>query len=206
MALLRADRPPPSPGATEDAAADAAAIALVLAGDTGQFRAVVERHQVRLQRIIHRLVGHPEDAAELTQQALLAAFSALGRYDPLSPFSPWLVRIGVNLAKDHLRSSRRREVLGAADELEQRSAPAQSSPERSLADLESRRSLWIALQTLHISDREILVLKDVEELSYEEIRAILGSPITALKIRALRARQRLRAALARVAPDERPGP
>lgn len=149
---------------------------------------VVERHQLRLHRIIYRLVGHPEDAAELTQQGFLAAFTALGRFDPVYPFSPWLVRIGVNLAKDHLKSSRRRELPDAPDEIDGRELSTLANPERSVAGSESRRQLARALVTLSLADREILVLKDVEELSYEEIRTILHRPITALKIRALRAR------------------
>ena len=178
--------------------ADGDIVLRVLAGESAAFRPLVERHQHSLRRILYRLVGNADDAAELTQQAFLAAYAALARYDPKYPFSPWFVRIGVNLAKDHLKSTSRREVANEPDALDRHQHLSGESPEQHAVRSEWRVHLTKALQLLSLTDREILVLKDVEERSYEEIRTLLDRPITALKIRAVRARQRLRLALDRV--------
>ena len=188
----------PARGASEPASApsDGDVAKRVLDGDTGAFRLLVEPYQLRVHRIILRLVGNRDDAAELTQQAFLAAYAALARYNQAYPFSSWIVRIGVNLAKDHLKSARQREIASQPADFELQRDTG-DDPELRAVTRERSVQLAAALQTLTVSDREILILKDIEELSYGEIRAILGRPITALKIRALRARRRLREALER---------
>lgn len=176
----------------------------VLAGDASAFRPLVERHQRAVHAVIYRLVHHREDAEELAQQAFLAAFDALGSFDRERRFSSWLYRIAINLAKDHLRSKKRGEV--GLDEAPPSSEPAfiarVAAPDEAAEARQRQRVLERALMQLSVDDREILVLKDVEELSFEEIREILKRPITALKIRAVRARRRLRQALEAVTPKE----
>jgi RNA polymerase sigma-70 factor, ECF subfamily len=168
------------------------------------FRVLVERHQRAVHAVIYRLVHNVADAEDLSQQAFLSAYDALGSFDRERRFSSWLYRIAINLAKDHLRSKKRSEV--SLDEAPATSEPMfiapTDSPHQSVEARDRRRSLERALMTLSFDDREILVLKDVEELTFEEIREILRRPITALKIRAVRARKRLRLALERLASKE----
>jgi RNA polymerase sigma-70 factor (ECF subfamily) len=188
----------------QDELAERRAVEAVLAGDASAFRPLVERHQRGVHAVIYRLVHHREDAEELAQQAFLAAFDALGSFDRERRFSSWIYRIAINLAKDHLRSKKRGEV--GLDEAPEASEPAfvsrGTSPDEAAEAREQQRLLERALMQLSVDDREILVLKDVEELSFEEIREILKRPVTALKIRAVRARQRLRQVLERVTPEE----
>ncbi len=187
---------------TSEAVRDAAeddrrAVELVLAGETGAYRAIVERHQRSIHAVIFRLIHDRDDAEDLTQAAFLQAYDALGRFDRERRFSSWLFRIAVNLAKDHLKANARREVPDE-DAGEAGAAPFSGSlpqPEASAQAGERERLLERALATLSVRDREVLVLKDLQELPYEELHEILGRPITALKIRVVRARARLRVAL-----------
>jgi RNA polymerase sigma-70 factor (ECF subfamily) len=187
-----------------DELAERRAIAAVLSGDASAFRLLVEHHQRAVHAVIYRLVHHREDAEELAQQTFLAAFDALGSFDRERRFSSWLYRIAINLAKDHLRSKKRSEV--SLDDAPPASEPAfmtrGPAPDDAAEARQQQRLLERALMMLSVDDREILVLKDVEELSFDEIRDILKRPITALKIRAVRARQRLRQALEKVTPEE----
>jgi RNA polymerase sigma-70 factor (ECF subfamily) len=185
---------------TGDAAAgdeERRAIEQVLGGETQAYRMLVERHQRGVHAVIYRLVHNAADADDLAQQAFLAAFDALPRFRLDLKFSSWLYRIAVNLAKDHLKSKKRGE-LGLPEGIDAREAAfAGTLPDPDSATIagERARLLERALARLSIADREVLVLKDIEELPYEELRQILGRPVTALKIRVLRARARLKRAL-----------
>ena len=177
------------------------AVEQVLAGDPQAFRVLVERHQRGVHAVIYRLVHSRADADDLAQQAFLSAYGALSSFKPELKFSSWIYRIAVNLAKDHLKSHKRSEV-GLPDDAEPTTAAFAGdlpAPDASVQESERQRLLARGLACLSLTDREVLVLKDIEELSYEELKQILGSPITALKIRVVRARERLRAALDRLA-------
>jgi RNA polymerase sigma-70 factor (ECF subfamily) len=188
--------------AADEARAEREAIGRVLAGERGAFRLIVERHQRGVHGVIQRLVHNSADAEELAQQTFLRAFEKLGEFRPELRFSAWVYRIAVNLAKDHRKSPRRSEIPSGERAGEARTAlfaGEVGAPDAPTAARERRALLERALASLSLRDREILVLKDVEELPFEEIRQILGRPVTALKIRAVRARARLRDTLARLA-------
>jgi RNA polymerase sigma-70 factor, ECF subfamily len=179
------------------------AVEAVLAGERAAFRVLVERHHRGVHAMIHRFVHNAADADDLAQQAFVSAFDALGSFDVEQRFSTWLYRIAINLAKDHLKSKKRTETaLPAGDLREAAFAGRIAATDEATAARERQAMLERALATLSIEDREILVLKDIEELPFEEIKMITGKPITALKIRAVRARARLRAALEKLAPRE----
>lgn len=199
-------RTPVAARETDEAAGDEErrAIERVLAGETQAYRMLVERHQRGVHAVIYRLVHHAADTDDLAQQAFLAAFDALPRFRLDLKFSSWIYRIAVNLAKDHLKSKKRSEVglpegLGAREAAFAGTLPA---PDAAAIAGERTRLLERALATLSVADREVLVLKDIEELPYEELRQILGRPVTALKIRVLRARARLKRAIDELAEKE----
>ena len=114
-------------------------------------------------------------------------------------FSPWIFRIAVNLAKDHLKSPKRGEHTTGDLRGEPVFTGTLSATDGPAVSAERRRLLTEALKALSLADREVIVLKDIEELPYHEIRTILRRPITALKIRVVRARARLRTELERLA-------
>jgi RNA polymerase sigma-70 factor (ECF subfamily) len=171
-----------------------------LAGDTEGFRPLVHRYQRIAFSVALRMLGSRADAEDVAQQAFVDAFAALDRFageGRNNAFATWLLRIVINRAKDVLKSKKRTEapleVEVASDGAAFSHAP--TSPEVSLSQSEQRRLLEAALMRVPPKYREILILKDVEDLSYEEIRTVLGLPITTLKIRVVRARAMMRAEL-----------
>jgi RNA polymerase sigma-70 factor (ECF subfamily) len=173
-----------------------------LAGDSEGFRPLVQRYQRVAFSVAARMLGSRADAEDVCQQAFVDAFGALDRFSGegrANAFSTWLLRIVINRSKDVLKSKKRTETPLDADVDSEGAvfAHAPVNPETSLGQSQERQRLERALLKVPPKYREILVLKDVEELSYEEIRGILGLPITTLKIRVVRARAMMRAELER---------
>jgi RNA polymerase sigma-70 factor (ECF subfamily) len=169
-------------------------------GEAECFRPLVQRHQRVAFSVAFRMLGGRADAEDVVQQAFVDAYAALDRFageGRENAFRTWLLRIVVNRCKDVLKSKKRtEEPLGAdvaADDAAFAHAPA--DPEARVGAAEQRGLLERALARVAPKYRECLVLKDVEDLSYEEMRAILRLPITTLKIRVVRARAMLRAEL-----------
>ena len=191
-AMAAAEAPAPDP--------EEALIARCLAGEPDAFRPLVQRYQRVVFSVAFRMLGSRADAEDVAQQAFVDSFSALDRFRSdgrHNAFSTWIIRIAVNRCKDVLKSKKRTEEpldaeVGAGDAM---FAHDTRDPEANLSQVRQRKALEAALLRVPAKYRQVLVLKDVEELSYEEIRAILGLPITTLKIRVVRARGMLRAQL-----------
>jgi RNA polymerase sigma-70 factor (ECF subfamily) len=175
-----------------------------LGGDPEGFRPLVQRYQRLAFSVALRMLGSRADAEDVVQQAFADAYAALERFrgdGRPNAFSTWLLRIVINRSKDILKSKKRSESsLGdAADEAvgdgDVMFAHRPAGPEALAGEAEERRLLEEALGRVPRKYREALILKDIEELSYEEMRAILRLPITTLKIRVVRARGMMRTAL-----------
>lgn len=168
-----------------------------LAGEVEAFRPLVNRYQRVVFSVALRMLGSRADAEDITQQAFVDAFNALDGFDGdgrAHAFSSWLLRIAVNRSKDVLKSKKRTEEP-LEDEVpgtEAAFAYDPSNPEANASSGERRHQLETALLQVSPKYREVLILKDIEELSYEEIHAILQLPLTTLKIRVVRARAMLR--------------
>ena len=174
-----------------------------LAGDAEAFRPLVQRYQRVTFSVALRMLGSRADAEDVAQQAFADAYAALDRFHGdgrKRAFYSWLLRIAINRAKDVLKSKKWTEQPLSADAEGGQAMFAHDpgSPEAHAGQAEDRRRLQAALLTLPPKYREVLVLKDVEGLAYEEIRPILRLSIPALKIRVIRARARMRAALEEV--------
>ena len=189
---------PPVPSAADRE--EQTIIARCLAGDADAFRPLVQRYQRLVFSVALRMLGGRAEAEDVAQQAFVDAFDALDRFRAegrAHAFSTWLVRIAVNRAKDVLKSKRwseeplDREVGGG----EASFAHEPPTPEAHALRREQVRRLERALQRVPIKYREVLILKDVEELPYDEIHAILRLPITTLKIRVVRGRVMMQKAL-----------
>jgi RNA polymerase sigma-70 factor (ECF subfamily) len=189
---------PPVPSAVDRE--EQTIIARCLAGDADAFRPLVQRYQRLVFSVALRMLGGRAEAEDVAQQAFVDAFDALERFrgeGRAHAFSTWLVRIAVNRAKDVLKSKRwseeplDREVGGG----EASFAHEPPTPEAHALREEQVRRLERALQRVPIKYREVLILKDVEELPYDEIHAILRLPITTLKIRVVRGRVMMQKAL-----------
>jgi len=178
-------------------AGEAAIIASVRSGQVDRFRILVVRYQGKLISTLHRLVGNRAIAEELAQQSFVDAFGALESFDASRRFSTWLFRIGVNNAKDWLKSHKRRErgLEDVGESSEGAFSARLPDPERAAVSAQEIARLVAALAELPIQFREVVILKDVHGLSYQEIHEVLGHPISTLKIRAVRGRAALRKAL-----------
>lgn len=174
-------------------------IARCALGEAEAFRPLVVRYQRVAFSVSYRMLGSRPDAEDVAQQAMVDAFHAIERFrneGKPNAFSVWLLRIVINRSKDLLKSKRWTEKpLGSEGEVAGNDAAFAHrpvDPELNLASNQQRQRLEAALLALPAKYREALILKDVEDLSYEEMRSILRLPITTLKIRVVRARGRLR--------------
>ncbi len=172
-------------------------------GDVEAFRPLVHRYQRLVFAVAFRMLGSRADAEDIAQQAFVDAFNALDRFRSEGrprAFSTWLLRIAVNRSKDVLKSRRRTEEPLERDVpgIEAAFAYDPPTPETNASHGERRAHLGAALLQLPTKYREVLILRDAEDLSYEEIRGILRLPITTLKIRVVRGRAMLRNLVERV--------
>src|SRR5215207_1068194 len=165
----------------------------VLVGDVEAFALLVDRHYARCARVALRILGNREDAEEAIQDAFLRAFKALGDYEDRERFSAWLTRILVNQCRTVLARSKRRDALFADLDLQRLAFTASAAP-----DDTAWPELEHVLERLPAEQREAIVLKYADDLTYEEMSRITGAGESALKMRVQRAFARLRALLQEV--------
>ena len=172
---------------------DDAIIHQVLAGDAEAFARLVDRHYDRCARIAHRVLGNREDAEEAVQDAFLRAYRALGNYEHRERFSAWLTRILINQCRTtHARVDRQEQLYSDVD-----SGAAMSFAGPELVD-DAWPDLERALSLLPPDQREAIVLRYADDLSYDEMARITGAGQSALKMRVQRAFARLRILLQEV--------
>jgi RNA polymerase sigma-70 factor (ECF subfamily) len=177
-----------------DGMSDLAIINRVLDGDVEAYAHLVDRHYDRCARIALRIVGNREDAEEALQDAFLRAFNALGDYEERERFPAWLTRIVVNQCRTVLARTRRREaVFLDVDPVAHSFAAVAPAESEAWPDLEE------ALARLPEAQREALVLRYADDLTYEEMARITGAGESALKMRVQRGFARLRALLSEMA-------
>jgi len=178
-------------------------------GDKTAFSRLVERHQDRVYNLAFRLAGRHDQALDLCQEAFLRAFAAIGRFRGESGFFTWVYRIVLNL---HM--SREQSLSGKADKRSvsldspanpgSRSSfpelmdPGDTDPSGPIEKKERDRLIQEALLNLEDDQRQVILLRDMEGLSYEDIAAMLGVPLGTVKSRLHRARQELGALLKKV--------
>ena len=168
---------------------DAAVVRRVLGGDVEAFGILVDRYFDHYVRFAVHLVGNREDAEEVVQDTFLRAYRALGRYEERERFGAWLLRILVNRARTVSAMGRRREKM-FPDQVEESLPEASEAHPADRAAL--REEMARALSQLGSDQREAFLLHYIEGLSYEEMAAITGSGVSALKMRVKRSCERLR--------------
>jgi RNA polymerase sigma-70 factor, ECF subfamily len=185
-------------------------------GDTNAVRCLLEQHRDRLRRMIavrlDRRLAPRLDPSDVVQEALADAARRLPEYlrDRPMPFYPWLYRLATDrLAvthRDHIASSvravgREERIDGPCPDemtvtrLVDRLAANDTTPGRRAAREERRRLLTTAIERLDSADREVLGLRYLDQLAFDEIAAVLGIGLSAVKMRHLRALERLRRVL-----------
>jgi RNA polymerase sigma-70 factor (ECF subfamily) len=159
------------------------------AGDDAAFAELVRRHQDAMYRFVLRMVGTRDEALDLTQEAFVRAWQALPQWEPEAQFRTWLFRIAANAALDALRRRR----LVAFEPLDETFEPAADEPDpEKRVELKRRvAALEASLAKLSPEHREILLLREVENMSYEEIGETLSLSEGTVKSRLARARTAL---------------
>jgi RNA polymerase sigma-70 factor (ECF subfamily) len=167
---------------------DAALVQRVLGGDVGAYAALLDRHAPVCLRYATRMLGNREDAEDAVQEAFVRAYAALGRFDGRTAFRTWLFAIVINRCRTVALHRSRREKRVAIDE----DAVAKATVADSSVATELREEIRRAIGLLDPEHREAFLLKHVEQLSYDEMSAVTGASVSALKMRVKRACARLR--------------
>jgi RNA polymerase sigma-70 factor (ECF subfamily) len=163
-------------------------VALSVAGDMRSFERLVERHRDVVHRVASRITGEIE-ADDVTQDTFLRAYHRLGHYRGEGSFRAWLLRIAHNTAVTALE----RRAIGAVAlaDLDAGSGNAPLTPAEQLEAAERRRRLSVKVRGLSPQHRTVLVLRDVEGFSYDEIATVTEAPVGSVKARLHRARREL---------------
>jgi RNA polymerase sigma-70 factor (ECF subfamily) len=170
-------------------------------GDTAAFEEVYQSFGRMVYGVALRMTGSAEDAADLAQEVFLRVHRHLGRFRHGSSLRTWIYRITINRCRSHLRRRRPFLTRWLAED-----APAADAevllvpdpgrgPEALAGAQDTRRRVETALRTLPRVYREAVVLRDLDELEYEEIAAVLRLPLGTVRSRIARGRERLRQAL-----------
>lgn len=181
-----------------------------VAGDAGALEALMTRHAGRVYRLAYGITRNPADAEEVVQDVFLTVVRKGGSFEGQAALATWMYRVTMNAALNRRRGKRRElevsleEHLPAYTEDGHRAGDRSvllvdwsSTPEERVLSGESRRVLDNAIDSLPAHYRAVLVLRDVEELSNEEVASIVGDSLASVKSRLHRARMALREQLTR---------
>ncbi|HEY3397997.1 MAG TPA: sigma-70 family RNA polymerase sigma factor [Armatimonadota bacterium] len=177
-------------------------VAQARVGEAFAFERLVEKYHGRVYNYITRMVHDSTDAQDVAQETFVRAYQGLPRFRGASSFQTWLYRIASNLAIDAARGRSRRALLTVSmdDPIEQddneleRDLPdeGENNPPEALEREELRSQVWEALGELSLKLRPVIVLSDLEGLSYQEIAQVLGCPVGTVKSRLFNARSQMR--------------
>lgn len=180
-------------------------------GETDAFEVLVERHQKKMLNIAYRMMGDYDEACDVTQEAFVAAYKSIKKFKAEAKFSTWLYRIVVNYSKNRLKQLSglaKREGV-SLDETEEKRADAMmnsslvshANPGTQMETREREAHVQKCISSLDEDYREVLVLRDIQGFSYDEIKDILKIPDGTVKSRLSRARNALKDCLTKVIGD-----
>jgi RNA polymerase sigma-70 factor (ECF subfamily) len=181
---------------------DAALIERCRAGDIAAFEPLVEKYRQRVWRLAYNVVRDREEAWDVAQEAFVRAWQALPNFRGQSAFYTWLFRIVMNVASDRARARAARGRAFGTERIPEEDwdrvlvdQPDDARPDAAAAGAEQRARIEKALATLSADHRRIVVLSDIEGLSYKEIADVLEIPMGTVMSRLHNARKRLKGAL-----------
>jgi RNA polymerase sigma-70 factor (ECF subfamily) len=187
-------------------------------GDRAAFRTLFERYSRRAYSLAFGVVRNPDDALDVVQDAFIKAHRHLDKFEGQASFYTWLYRIVMNLAIDHIRKNRRQKVVDFSDGTLDEGGLGEESlipriiggnPGRAMLDREIRDRIAAALDELSDNHRAVLVMRELEGLSYEEMAQVMGCSKGTIMSRLFHARRNMQKRLvdlydrpANVAPSE----
>jgi RNA polymerase sigma-70 factor (ECF subfamily) len=174
--------------------------------DERAFNELVELYEARVFRLVFRMLGRRDEAEDMAQEVFVQVFKAVGTFRGDSKLSTWIYRVGVNLCKNRMkylarRHTRSEEELEPAaeqaplDEAKGVTLSSVDQPDRMVEGFQMERLVQACIAELDPDFREVLILRDVEDLSYEELSQITGLPEGTVKSRLHRARAMLKASV-----------
>jgi len=179
---------------------EAALIERCRAGDLAAFEPLVEKYRQRVYRLAYNILRDSEEAWDVAQDAFIRAYQALGAFRGDSAFYTWLFRIVMNVARDRARQHAARGRAFGTERVEEKDwdralVDQGTAPDTNATQVEERERIEQALATLSEPHRTIIMLSDLEGLSYREIAEVLNIPMGTVMSRLHNARRRLRDAL-----------
>jgi RNA polymerase sigma-70 factor (ECF subfamily) len=182
-----------------DAEEERKLVAAARRGDADAFRDLVKRFQRRAYAVALGMLHDPDDARDICQEAFLKVHRAIATFEGDAQFFTWMYRIVMNLCIDHLRKKRGERIefddAQANDEVDDQSGIAPKrlgfDPHRALADKELRGRIHGALAKLSAAHRAVLVMREVDGLSYQEMADVAGVSIGTIMSRLFHARKKM---------------
>ena len=164
-------------------------------GNTWAFGRLVERYMQRGYFVALGFVGAPEDARDLSQEAFVRAFRNIRRFEKGRRFFTWYYQILRNLCFNFLKRRKRRQNYLFSEMPEEEildfAAGGDTSPEKNFEQKELQEKLWQAIHGLSVQDREVIILKEFQDLSYKEMAEVLQCPVGTVMSRLYHARRHL---------------
>lgn len=184
--------------------ADREMLEAVQRGDGTAYRGLVEKYQGRVYSMVYGMLRNREDARDVTQEAFVKAYRSLESFRLESSFYTWIYRIAMNLAIDHTRKRRRRGETGGFDENvatrgedgDIAEAHHEDGPGRQLERKQLFARIMAAMQELPEDQRQVILLRELEGLSYKEIADVMAIPEGTVMSRLFYARKKLQKLLA----------
>jgi RNA polymerase sigma-70 factor (ECF subfamily) len=177
-------------------------------GDADAFEHLVRRHQKRMLNIAYRVIGNYDEACEITQDAFVAAYNNIKGFRREAAFSTWLYTICINLARNRLKRLKARRyregrslndpIVTPDGEIGVDPPANEPTPLERLEAQDIRHHVQGCINTLDVEFKEVLVLRDIQGFSYEEIGAMLEVPAGTVKSRLFRARESMKDCLKKV--------
>lgn len=187
-----------------DRDSDEVLVQLAREGDFAAFERLFNRHRNLVYRFAYQVVSRRDDAEDIVQDVFVKAYQNLHRYRDEAKFTTWLLRITTNLSTDRIRMSQRRHALeqqeaeGALSWMLNGTAGMDDDPVENLERERRANLLREAIQALPDHHRNVIVMRDLQELEYTDMAALLNTTVGGAKLRVLRARRALRDRLAPV--------
>ncbi|MBW1878025.1 MAG: sigma-70 family RNA polymerase sigma factor [Deltaproteobacteria bacterium] len=192
-----------NPAETQSREADTELLRAVIDGDATAYRGLVEKYQNRVYSMVYGMLRNREDARDVTQEAFVKAYQNLGSFRLESSFYTWLYRIAMNLAIDFIRKAGRRkstsfdegvaarDVDGTISELHHTQSPSKALERKQLY-----QRIMDAMEKLPEDQRQVVLLRELEGLSYKEISDVMDIPEGTVMSRLFYARKKLQHLLA----------
>jgi RNA polymerase sigma-70 factor (ECF subfamily) len=177
-------------------------VASCQAGDVDAFEVLVRRHQKRMLNIAYRTIGNYDEACEIVQEAFISAYKNIKGFKGKAKFATWLYTICINLSRNRLKQLKTRRyreaystdnpIMTPDGEIKGDPPASEPSPLDRLEARDAQQQVQGCINTLDAEFREVLILRDIQGFSYDEIGAMLKVPEGTVKSRLFRAREAMR--------------